>query len=121
MKEFNIAKALKGDSVVTRDGRKVLWMSNSNLDIPKPVLGLIENTKSILSFAINGRSYIDGAFSSLDLFMAPVEKKLFINVRRSNYTGSGYICDTYSSKEAADMGVTSTHVCRIEQTVVMED
>lgn len=76
MKAFDLARALAGDPVVTRDNRKVLevhYMKHADHEDRVCLAVVIEGDKhGIMSYYKNGK-YIRGtALGRSDLFMAPV-------------------------------------------------
>lgn len=100
MKPFDLEKALAGDPVVTRDGKKVTEIIH---------LKTVPPSRSII-FVFDGRAHEtgeDGRFyfgmnteSVNDLFMAPkiVKKEGWINIYKDSYTGT----TIYPSKLEAD-------------------
>lgn len=86
MKPFDLSAALRGEPVVTRDGRKVLQV----LHVDKisatysRVVAVIEN--NIYAYSEEGK-YINASESIYDLFMAPGTKKLWIAVKKQNEEG----------------------------------
>jgi hypothetical protein len=83
MKPFNLERALAGDSVITRDGRKIINIAHFSNMIEPNLIWHIQGDIGVNFSHANGKSYDDGTNSSLDLFMAPVKKKLFIKVRKT--------------------------------------
>ena len=101
MKPFNLEAALRGEKVVTRDGREVTQLTHFEIKSAYRLYGVV-----------SGRLYIwfgDGSFatdlkeSDYDLFMATKTKK--ISCRAYNHFTQGVVVTT-NSKEL----LTSPHV-----------
>ncbi len=76
MKPFNLEKALAGEPVVTRDGRKVIEIycfDFNGKNIATPVVAYIEQADALECFDKNGK-WLDYRESDEDLFMAPKKK-----------------------------------------------
>ncbi len=87
MKPFNLARALAGDPVVTREGKEVIQIVYfDKVYIIRPVVAFISGHNGVCTFHKNGCS-VDGQESQFDLFMAPVEKEYWM---ASGHTGSEY-------------------------------
>lgn len=85
MKPFDLARALAGDPVTTRDGRKVLevhYMKHADHEGRECLAVVIEGDKrNILSYFKDGK-YIRGTgLSRGDLFMAPVMRYSIMGLR----------------------------------------
>lgn len=84
LKPFNLAKALAGDSVITRDGRKVLQLfhfDKSSLECN--LICVIEKESAFRGFHSNGR-YYEREENNLDLFMVTKVKKFFLWISNKN-------------------------------------
>jgi len=100
LKPFNLEKALAGEPVVTRDGRKVTEIIHF-----KTAFNTLQNTVAVIdghfySFYENGKcmSQWDSEF---DLFMAPkiIKKSGWLNVYPNNMVGY----NVHPTKESADI------------------
>jgi hypothetical protein len=100
MKPFNLEKALEGDPVITRDGRKVTDIHYFRIkDLDASVMVGIDNTE-LKSYDTNGKYYQNND-SYYDLFMAPIIKTYWINIYK--YCDNTIIqSKVYESKENAD-------------------
>lgn len=102
MKPFNLERALAGDPVVTRDGRKVtqLMMFDASA-LAKPVAGVIHGVCDVVfSWTKNGYSSIyPGAPLLDDLFMASVKREGWIIVRSPDEDGICKTSDLYPSPD----------------------
>lgn len=106
LKPFNLERALAGDTVVARDGRKVIALHYwEGLNHPYPVHVYLEDQLEshkrdyLLAniHKINGEA--SGMERSYDLFMAPKIQKLWLKVY-INETCERYITScAYSTKE----------------------
>ena len=98
MKPFDLEKALAGDPVVTRDGRKVTEIVRMKTAREEDSVIFVVG-ELCYSTQPNGR--IDDTYDSYsDLFMAPkiVKKEGQINIYKDSYTGT----TIYPSKLEAD-------------------
>lgn len=79
MKPFNLEKALVGDPVITRDGRKVtdLHYFSGHFATAYPLFALVG--KNVLSYTTAGSYHEICLESRDDLFMASTEKTVWIN------------------------------------------
>lgn len=69
MKPLDIEAAKAGESVVTRDGRRVKFIAY----VPEakyPVVAMIEGENAVRTFTVNGE-FLPGSSTWRDLFMAP--------------------------------------------------
>lgn len=79
---FNLDRAMAGDTVITRDGRKVLQIAHFPLvNKDERIVAQIEGDFVHFGFSENG-SFIIGEISINDLFMAPKTKTYWANVYR---------------------------------------
>ena len=88
MKPFDYFKATDGEPVITRDGRKVVEIKVFEADIPYCIVAYIEGEDVLRTYDISGK--FTEKESSLDLFMAPKERKEWI-VRRTRPNSSEMI------------------------------
>jgi hypothetical protein len=106
MKPFNLEKALAGDPVITRDGRKVTDIHYFKAkDLDTPVIAEIDNTN--LKFYTNDGKYYHKFYyqnndSHYDLFMAPVIKTYWVNIYKHS-NGTILQSSVFNCKEDADM------------------
>lgn len=103
MKPFNLERALAGDPVVTRDGRKVtqIFYFSKTDEVYNLFVGF---DKKITGYKPDGKYYLDGTESPKDLFMAPVEKTVWFNYYRpfrDHISTSG----PYDTEEGAIKGI----------------
>ena len=102
MEPFNLEKALKGEKVVTKDGREVTQLHL--FDAQKstfPLRGVLDG--QILAWKSNGIYKWNGNTEN-DLFMAPKKRKYWVNIYRSE---TGLICGpSYPSMEVAVLRIT---------------
>lgn len=104
MKPFNLERALAGDPVITRDGRKVLKVLDGRH--PKvnqyyQIFALIEGDLVYTTYSVSG-AYRQGSEERQDLFMAPKKREGWVNVNKGRQCdpciGRGRI---YQTPEAA--------------------
>lgn len=83
LKPFDLQKALAGDPVVTRDGRKVLKVAHFPECAGWEVAVHIEGDKNLTAMPQSGR-YLAGrgkaGDSEYDLFMAPKQREVWVNI-----------------------------------------
>ena len=96
MKPFNLQEALAGKPVVTRDGRKVTQLHLFECDAKFVLYGVIEGIVNATGFRKDGGWSVSEP-TKLDLFMASVEKTVWVNL----YT---YATNRYETQKDADTG-----------------
>jgi hypothetical protein len=80
MKKFNLERALAGEPVVTRNGKKVTELHLfKNEILIQPLYGTIEGVNDVLYWTTKG-IYNPTKESSWDLFMAGEKKSRWVNV-----------------------------------------
>jgi len=80
MKKFNLERALAGEPVVTRTGKKVTELHLfKNEDLIQPLYGIIEGDEDVLNWTTYG-IYNPTKESSWDLFMEGKKKSRWVNV-----------------------------------------
>lgn len=82
----------------TRCGQKVLWCSDTGLDIERPIVAMIANYGTATSYTRSGTFFIDGERSGLDLVHEPKTRKLRIAVSRGLFNDGATITMTSDSK-----------------------
>lgn len=98
MKPFDLVKALAGDPVITRDGRKVTEVVRMKTAREKESVIFVAGE---LCYATQSNGRIDDTYDSYsDLFMTPkiVKKEGWINIYKYSYPGN----TIYPSKLEAD-------------------
>lgn len=100
LKPFNLERALAGDPVVTRDGRKIIEIIKFNSDINHPIFALVENRINAEWRTLEGK-YWDNQESESDLFMIPIKKTYWINIYKNEYGIRLYHDTFFNSKEDA--------------------
>ena len=101
LKPFNLEAALKGEKVVTRDGREVLELKEFKTPIysNNQLVGVI--SRNLFTFTLEGVEAF-GAVSPRDLFMAPKERVVWVNFYgEAAFSGNAAWHD---SQESADKG-----------------
>lgn len=102
MEPFNLEKALKGEKVVTKDGREVTQLHLFDLSKSISMLaGVLDG--HICTWGANGNSSLITEMEK-DLFMAPKKREYWVNIYRSE---TGLICGhSYPSLEVAVLRIT---------------
>lgn len=86
MKPFNLERALAGDPVITRDGKKVVevhrWKTLE--DNGFALIALFEGDRFPTRYYLSGKNYRD-INSNMDLFMAPRRTTKYILITDGTY------------------------------------
>jgi hypothetical protein len=117
MKPFNLERALAGEPVITRNGKKVteLYLFK-NAKIIQPLYGTIEDDEDVFSWTTNG-IYNPTKNTSFDLFMAPESKFLWINLWQQLHENGNYYTTVHTREDLADLeienNVTLKHIQKL--------
>jgi len=103
LRPFDLATALAGKLVVTRDGRKVTEIIKTNAPVECNVIGYIDGEPQLDTFNANGKWYSEGHQSDSDLFMAPVQVTKWVNVYKRDDIVTHNA--TYDTKEDAERAI----------------
>jgi hypothetical protein len=87
MKPFSLKHALAGEPVITRDGRKVTYLTKLEQVPGYQVAGVIENTESIARWTENGYFLRECSNHVADLFMYVEKNSLWVNVYEGRFSG----------------------------------
>ena len=101
MKKFDLAKALAGQAVVTRDGRPVTQLTKFDTTDTYPLIGVVRG--AVNRWTDSGKKYLNlnSSYDSvIDLFMAPVKVTRWVNL----YPGTAY---HFSTQADADFHATT--------------
>ena len=102
MKSFDLEAAKAGAPVVTRDGRPVRIICFDKKDNGYPIVALITGvgeTEAVFTFNLDGRNQ-RGHEVPIDLFMAPVKKKAWVNIYKTVYGTTHHY--THFTEESAE-------------------
>jgi hypothetical protein len=106
VKPFDLMKALAGESVVTRDGRKVIRIAMYSALPGEPVkLYAYMEDGSCTQYPITGRYLGNSGSHHYDLFMSPKMVTKFVILRRHGTdlsSDSWMVASVYSEKGLAD-------------------
>lgn len=80
LKPFNLERALAGDPVVTKNGRKITELRFFSTKNEHPVAGFIDGSNQLQQWTVQGQRYGKYSESDFDLFMAPIEKSGWIKI-----------------------------------------
>ena len=106
MKPFDLEKALAGEPVVSKEGRKVIQLHYfPNIKSNFKVMVQLENAFGVDTFTIHGK-YSDGISSQLDLVMAEPER--WVNVYYSKAQDNVWASQFYESESEAKEHIIST-------------
>lgn len=109
MKPFNLTQALAGQPVVTRDGRKVMWIAHDpGAHAAERIVARIASNPYHSVWHETGRHACD---DSLDLFMGPQKKEGWVNVYPNMDTSV-----VHPTKEDANNAALASRLacCKIE-------
>lgn len=108
LKPFNLEAAKAGAKVVTRDGRLVRIICTDYKNDNYPVVALLSDggEESVATYTIDGINSIGCQMDCFDLFMAPTNRRGWVNLRRI----SNGVCADYkvfpTKWDAETAGVT---------------
>lgn len=105
-KPFDLQKALAGEPVITRSGKKIVDIyhfkySGSTFS----VLATIEGSNSEACYTVDGKYHLLDAEHKNDLFMAPEKKTVWVNI--SKYPDMGFKAYVHETPGSADEGSRS--------------
>jgi len=107
MKEFNLERALAGEPVVTRTGKKVTELHLfKNEALIQPLYGIIEGDDDVLQWTTFG-IYSPTKETSWDLFMAGEKKSVWVNVYEDS--NGKLLVTTDTSWDRAEIAARHTH------------
>ena len=98
LKEFNLERALAGDPVVTRDGRKVTQLHRLDVQGGQPIRAVVNG--AVLSFHDDGRWTSKNC--QYDLMMLPKTIVVWLNFYDVGNKITLIVGDAHSSEEAAN-------------------
>jgi len=84
MKQFNLEKALAGEPVVTRDGKKVTQLTLFETDNIYPLRGVID--RAVCDFTTGGIFDVDLEDHKFNLFMVDEKKSVWVNVYKNDFS-----------------------------------
>lgn len=96
MKPFNLEAALKGEKVVTRDGREVTQLVKFDAMEIYPLKGVMN--RQVHAWTEKGEFNNEVREHNYDLFMAPKEVTLWVNVYKQK-SGKYWFGDPFLSEE----------------------
>jgi hypothetical protein len=118
MKPFDLEKALAGEPVVTRDGKKVIDLYHFKLSTGEfPLVVNIEGKKALSTYTTRGKLTNAATDHEYDLLMAPPET--WVNVYYNKTTGvyGSSIGTTYPSEQMAKAGITDLENGEYQTTI----
>lgn len=83
LRKFDLEAALAGKSVVTRDGRVVEGVAATTSRVDYCVVATIDS--SAVTFSAEGRFAVGGGDHRNDLFMAPTERVVWVNLYQDRF------------------------------------
>jgi hypothetical protein len=99
MKEFNLERALAGEPVITRDGRKVTQLTLLQVNNRYSLIGVVDGL--LETFTDEGVYDYERDFTDTDLFMVEQKKSVWVNVYEYE-NGQLWVGDYYNSLEEAN-------------------
>ena len=117
MIKFNLKRALSGDPVITRDGRKVTHITVLEQVKDYPVVGVVEGAESIARWTENGYFLREGSNHVANLFMDYVEKKsIWINI----YDNESRMWCSYGYNSQEEANEANERVIKITDSVYIK-
>ena len=116
MRKFDLNAALRGEKVVTRDGREVRTVLQPDGVTEEQSVVVVLNG-IVQQYCPNGSFYTDGRSHDMDLFMATKSFKAYCNVYR-DATGEAYTGQLH--KTVADAEKNATGKAHAVATVTWE-
>jgi hypothetical protein len=110
MKPFSLKHALAGAPVVTKDGRKVIYVTKLEQVKDYPVVGLIEGTESIARWTEDGYFLKPCSPHKCDLLVHEEKKSIWVNIydnKSRMWCSHGY----NSPEEAEEANKRTTSIC----------
>lgn len=103
MKPFSKSEALQGKPVVTRNGKKVLYITEVPLDIAYPVVAVVEGIGEPHIFTSDGEFSTSHYYHVYDLFMASTKKEGWIafGVHPYSLNAVGFATHVWHTEEDA--------------------
>ena len=99
---FDLARAMAGEPIVARDGRKARFVAHVPEAEERPVVAFINGGSMATNFRESGRLNSDYD-SNLDILMAPKPKRtVWVNVWPRSDGSFGVTCPAYETKEMAE-------------------
>lgn len=118
MKPFDLEAALRGEPLITRDGRKVLEFHYfKEMDTEKQCIVYHAEDSPLRAAYIKGNCIYSGEADDGDLFMKPEKKKLYIVVKNKLPTGYEW---HPTSNAYIDRSLAENHVLDESQIVEIE-
>jgi hypothetical protein len=105
MKPFNLERAIAGDPLISRCGHKVEFIAHDpTMDFGSRIVIKIyrANGPEWMLMSDAGRYWSVGPDTNQDVFMAPIEKTVWVNVYPGLRTGNMPIVYFYHTQEDAD-------------------
>jgi hypothetical protein len=103
LKPFNLKRALAGDPVVTRGGKKVLEIYCFKTKQPEQPILVDIGDEYIRHYSLNGAYYHNGPIDKDDLFMAPIEKEYWCLSALNTKSRDAYFSDAYSLETESEL------------------
>jgi hypothetical protein len=115
MKKFDLERALAGEPVITRKGKKVTELHLfKGGKLIQPLFGTIEGEEGYFCFEKDGMYNYSSTETSFDLFMAPEKKSIWVNLYEYD-NGQLWVGCYYNSLEEASK--PGTHMGRYIKTI----
>jgi hypothetical protein len=116
MTKFDLAKAIAGKPVKTKDGRTLSELHLFSSGIKRPVVGLVEGDDILTEYTREGKYWLDGIESSYDLSMDVKVKTYWANLYNDDQ-GLELSGIYFSEEEATN---SKTHPERYIKTISFE-
>jgi hypothetical protein len=106
LKPFNLKRALAGNPVITRDGRKFINLCYMPDAPGAQIVGVLicsDGSKGIFHYYVTGRQWNTTQDHNSDLFMAPIEKEYWCLSALNTKSRDAYFSDAYSLETESEL------------------
>ncbi len=100
--KFDLQKAIAGEPIQTRDGRKARFIAHVPEAPVQPVVAHIEGERHVELFDVNGNWWGDGVHNDRDIFMATRKRQLWVRAYRYSDRSDVYL---YQSGSRAELDI----------------
>lgn len=100
-KPFDLQAAIRGEPIVTRDGRPARFVAHVPEATPYPVIAMVSGYTSVTSHTKDGEEYKDSNESDDDLFMSVRTRTVYYNLYSSDTPGLPSPCYRHNTEENA--------------------
>lgn len=100
-KPFDLQAAIRGEPIVTRDGRPARFVAQVPEATHYPVIAIVSGGNAVTSHTNDGEEYNDGTESDDDLFMSVTTRTVYYNLYAGDFPGAASRCYRHNTAEDA--------------------